>query len=370
MGIPDPARTVDPGVSDHLFSDFASRGVTLRNRVVVSPMCEYSSVDGFANDWHMVHLGSFARGGAGLVCVEASAVEPIGRISAQDHGIYYDDHIAFLKRITTFIHGQGAVAGIQIAHAGRKASRTRPWEGDGDLINAKGGWEVVGPSPIEFGEGYRRPRELSVTELQGIVQKFADAARRAHSAGFKWLELHGAHGYLIHNFLSPLSNKRSDQYGGSFENRTRFFREIVEAVKGSWPNDLPLAARISATDYTVGGWTIEDSVQLAKALKTQGVDLIDCSSGGNVKDAKIQVGANYQVPFAEAVRRGANIATATVGMITEAMQADAIVRSGQADLVLLAREFLRDPQWTFRAAKTLHKMDRAQVPPQYLRSVN
>ncbi len=354
----------------HLFDELKVKSITLRNRIGVSPMCQYSSRDGHAQDWHLVHLGAFARGGAGLVIMEATGVEAAGRISAHDNGLYSDEHVPFLKRITDFIHGQGSVAGIQLAHAGRKASRTRPWEGDADLPNAQGGWDVVGPSAIPFAEGYRTPLELSENEIHGLVQKFADAAKRAHAAGFKWLELHGAHGYLIHNFLSPLSNQRKDKYGGSFENRTRFFKEITESVNGVWPKDLPLTVRFSCTDYMPGGWNVEESVLLARELKKLGVDLVDCSSGGNAKEAKIAVGANYQVPFAAQIRREAEIATAAVGMITEPMQADAIVRTGQADLVLLAREMLRDPQWAFRAAKALHKMDRAQVPPQYLRSVS
>jgi 2,4-dienoyl-CoA reductase-like NADH-dependent reductase (Old Yellow Enzyme family) len=354
----------------HLFDELKIKSVTLRNRIGVSPMCQYSSKEGFANDWHLVHLGSFARGGVGLVIMEASAVEPIGRITPQDHGIWSDEHVSFLRRITEFIHEQGAVAGIQLAHAGRKASRTRPWEGDSHLPKEKGGWEVVGPSALSFGEGYQTPHELSETEIKKIVNHFSDSAKRALSAGFKWLELHGAHGYLIHSFLSPLSNQRKDSYGGSFSNRTRFLKEIVDAVKKVWPSTLPLTVRFSCSDYTPGGWTIEDSVALAKELKILEVDLIDCSSGGNVMGAKIAVGANYQVPFAETIRKEALIATAAVGMITEPMQADAIIRSGQADVVLLAREFLRDPQWTFRAAKTLHQMPKAQIPAQYLRSVN
>lgn len=353
----------------HLFDEFTIKSVTLRNRIGVSPMCQYSSEEGFANDWHLVHLGSFARGGAGLVIMEATAVEPVGRITPQDHGLWSDDHLTFLRRIPAFIHGQGAVAGIQLAHAGRKASRTRPWEGDAHLPDEKGGWDVVGPSAIPYGEGYRTPIELGDAGIQSIVDKFGAAARRAKAAGFRWLELHAAHGYLLHNFLSPVSNRRGDRYGGSLANRARLLSEIVESVKGEWPSDLPLTVRFSCTDYVAEGWTVDDSVALAKMLKPLGVDLVDCSSGGNVSGVKIAVGANYQVPFAEKIRREAGIPTAAVGMITEAMQADAIVRSGQADVVLLAREMLRDPQWTFRAAKTLHQLPKAQVPPQYLRSI-
>lgn len=331
-------------------------------------MCQYSSLDGFANDWHLVHLGSFSSGGPALVMMEASAVEPIGRISMYDHGLWKDEHLAFLKKITGFILSQGAIPAIQIAHAGRKASRTRPWEGDGDLENDKGGWEVVGPSPIAFADGYRTPRELEVTEIHQLVEKFAACAKRALVAGFQLLEIHGAHGYLIHNFLSPLSNHRKDKYGGSFENRTRILLEIAEAVRGIWPAELPLFTRLSCSDWTAGGWTIEDSIRVARELRSLGVDLIDCSSGGNVK-AKIPVGPGYQVAFAEAIRREAGIPTAAVGMITEPKQADEIIREGKADLVLLAREMLRDPHWAFRAGKALSQADRLQVPHQYLRSI-
>jgi 2,4-dienoyl-CoA reductase-like NADH-dependent reductase (Old Yellow Enzyme family) len=331
-------------------------------------MCQYSSTDGFANDWHLVHLGAFARGGVGLVIMEATAVEPEGRISAFDQGIWKDEHIAPLKRVTDFILGQGAVAGIQIAHAGRKASRMRPWEGDSDLPRDQGGWQAVGPSALAFSKGYQTPVELGLADIQAVVEKFARAADRAHRAGFRWLEIHAAHGYLIHSFLSPLSNRRQDAYGGLLANRMRLLLEVVEAVQGSWPSDLPLAVRISATDYVEGGWTIKDSVDLARALKTKKVDLIDCSSGGNVADAKITVGANYQVSFAESIRKEAEMLTAAVGMITEPMQADAIVRSGQADMVLLGREMLRDPQWPLRAAQTLRQTAQVRVPPQYDRA--
>ncbi len=353
----------------HLFDEFALKSVTLRNRIGVSPMCQYSSQNGHANDWHLVHLGAFASGGAGLVIFEASAVEAIGRITPADLGIYSDDHVPFLKRIVDFIHSQGAVAGIQIAHAGRKASRARPWDGDTDLSNNKGGWEVVGPSPIPFGDGFQTPHELSTNEIQQTVTSFAAAAKRAQQAGFRWLELHAAHGYLTHSFLSPISNQRRDQYGGSFENRTRLLKEIVDSVHGAWPKNLPLAVRFSCTDYTTGGWTIEETVALSKELRELGVDLIDCSSGGNVKNAQIPVGAGYQVPFAEIIKREAKIPTAAVGLITEPMQADEIVRNGRADLVFLARQMLRDPHWAFTAAKALHQIPRAQVPPQYLRSI-
>lgn len=354
----------------HLFEPFTVRSITFRNRIGVSPMCQYSSEDGFANDWHLVHLGAFARGGAGLVMMEATGVDPAGRITPYDHGLWSAEHVAFLQRITAFLHGQGAVAGIQIAHAGRKASRTRPWEGDADLPNTDGGWEVVGPSPIAFGEGYRTPHELSTTQIKETIGKFVATTRLALAAGFRVLEIHGAHGYLIHSFLSPLSNQRSDEYGGSFQNRIRFLLEIIEAVRAAWPAELPLWARLSCSDWTPSGWTIEDSVKLARELKQRGVDVIDCSSGGNVKAAKIPVGASYQVPFAEAIRRGAEIPTAAVGMITEPMQADDIVRNGRADIVLLARQMLRDPQWAFSAGRVLHQKQRLQIPPQYLRAID
>jgi len=351
----------------NLFDGLTLRSLNLRNRIGVSPMCQYSSLNGFANEWHLVHLGSFSSGGPAVVTMEATAVEPIGRISAYDHGLWKDEHISYLKTITGFIIGQGAIPAIQIAHAGRKASRTRPWEGDGDLTNEKGGWEVVGPSPIAFAEGYRTPRELSVTEIQNLVESFVNCAKRSLQAGFQILEIHGAHGYLIHSFLSPLSNHRKDNYGGSLANRSRILIEIAEAVRNVWPAELPLFTRLSCSDWVEGGWTIEDSIAVAKELRSIGVDLIDCSSGGNVK-TKIPIKPGYQVAFAEAIRREAGIPTAAVGLITEAKQADEIIRDGKADLVLLAREMLRDPHWTFRAAKALHLEDRLHVPSQYLRS--
>lgn len=353
----------------NLFDEFKIKSVTLRNRIGVSPMCQYSSENGFANDWHLVHLGSFARGGAGLVIMEATAVEPEGRISAGDNGIWSDEHIPTLRRITDFIHGQGSVAGLQIAHAGRKASRTRPWEGDADLVDAQGGWEVGGPSALAFNTGYRTPKALSVDEIHSVVEKFGAAAARARRAGFRWLEIHAAHGYLIHSFLSPLSNQRTDSYGGSFENRSRLLQEVTAAVQANWPSDLPLTLRISCSDYHADGWSLADSVALAKDLKTRGIDLVDCSSGGNVAGVKIPVGPGYQVGFAEAIRREAGIPTAAVGLITEAAQANAIVEKGQADLVLLARQFLRDSHWPIHAAQSLNQKDRIRIPPQYLRSV-
>lgn len=352
----------------HLFEPFTLRGVTLRNRVGVSPMCQYSSTDGFANDWHMVHLGARAAGGAGLVIMEATAVEARGRITPADNGIWSDAHIPALAPITRFITSQGAVPGIQIAHAGRKASRARPWDGDGSVTEAQGGWTPVAPSALPFADGWRVPHALTVEEIKGVVRAFADAARRAREAGFRWLEIHAAHGYLLHSFLSPLGNERTDAYGGSGDNRTRILLEVVAATRQVWGEDLPLTVRISASDWVEGGWSIDDSVALARNLKAAGVDLIDCSSGGIVANAKIAVGANYQVPFAEAVKKGAGIPTAAVGMITDPMQADAIIRMGQADVVLLAREMLRNPNWALHAARAVHQAKGLPPPVQYGRA--
>ena len=352
----------------HLFDPLIIRGVTLRNRIGVSPMCQYSAQDGFANDWHLVHLGSRAAGGAGLVIAEAAGVEARGRISPQDLGIWADDHIEMLGRITRFIHMQGATPAIQLAHAGRKASTARPWEGGGAVAADQGGWQPVGASAIPFAESYLTPTELSTAAAGKIVNAFAAAAIRADAAGFDVIELHAAHGYLLHSFLSPLSNQRTDRYGGSFENRIRLLVETAEATRAVWPDAKPLFVRISCTDWADGGWTIEESVELARKLKDVGVDLIDCSSGGSSPLAKIPVGAGYQTPFAERIRREANISTAAVGMITQPMQADEIVRNGRADLVLLARELLRNPHWPIHAAQVLHKLDQASIPPQYGRA--
>ena len=350
----------------HLFDRLTIRDVTLRNRVVVSPMCQYSSTDGFATDWHLVHLGSRAVGGAAAVFTEATAVLAEGRISAVDLGIWKDDHIAQLARIATFVSEQGAAPGIQLAHAGRKASVKRPWEGGGAVADSDGGWTPVAPSPIPFDEKYRMPAELDEKGIRSVVEGFAAAARRALKAGFQIVEIHGAHGYLIHEFLSPLSNRRTDGYGGSFENRTRLAREVVTAVRKVWPAELPLFMRISSTDWVEGGWDAEQSVELAKQLAPLGVDLIDCSSGGNIASAKIPVGPGYQLPFAEKIKREAGIMSGAVGMITSATQADAIVREGKADLVLMAREFLRQPYWPMRAAQELGK--ELAWPAQYLRA--
>ena len=353
----------------HLFDSLTVKSVTLRNRIGVSPMCMYSSDDGMMNDWHLVHLGARASGGAGLVIAEATAVSPEGRITPGDAGIWDDRHIEPIARITRFIKSQGAVPGIQLAHAGRKAGAARPWEGGAHLSDAAGGWTPVGPSAIAFGsELNKTPHELSVDEIAGLQNKFVAAAKRARAAGVEWLELHGAHGYLGHEFLSPISNHRTDRYGGSFENRIRFLLELVQAVRAAWPETLPLAVRLSCTDWIEGGWTIDESIELARRLKAESVDLVDCSSGGTSASAKVPVGAGYQVPFAERIRREVGIATSAVGMITDPMQADQIIRNGQADLVLLARELLRDPNWPLRAARALHVKPSPVPPVQYARA--
>ena len=349
-----------------LFSPITMRNITLRNRIVVSPMCQYSCTDGFANDWHLVHLGSRAVGGAGLVIMEATAVTADGCISPGDHGLWKDEHISMLKRITSFIKAHGAVAGIQLAHAGRKASFSRPWEGDTMIAAAHGGWQNVAPSAVPFHIGDAPPLALNKTQIDIITQSFVNAAKRAVEAGFEVVEIHAAHGYLIHEFLSPLANFREDEYGGRFENRVRLLLEIVQAVRNVWPQTLPLWVRISATDWKDGGWTGEDSVRLAIQLKSLGVDLVDCSTGGIVPDVKLPVGPGYQVPYAEQVKRDASIATGAVGMITEAQQAEMILQKAQADVVLLARQLLRDPYWPLHAAMILDaKMD---GPVQYGRA--
>jgi 2,4-dienoyl-CoA reductase-like NADH-dependent reductase (Old Yellow Enzyme family) len=350
----------------HLFEPLTVRGVTLRNRIGVSPMCQYSSIDGHATDWHLVHLGSRAVGGAALVIVEATAVEPRGRISPQDLGIWDDRHVEMLARIAAFARAHGAVPGIQLAHAGRKASRNRPWEPERAIPPADGGWRIIGPSAIAFKEGWQVPDALTRDGIAKIQGAFEAATRRALDAGFQWIELHGAHGYLCHSFYSPASNVRDDEYGGAFDARTRFTVETVAAIRRVWPERLPLAVRLSSTDWVDDGWTVEDTVALARRLAREGVDLVDCSSGGNVASARIPTGPGYQVPFAERVRRDAGILTATVGLISAATHADAIVRNGQADLVLLAREELRDPYWPLRAAQLLRQD--VQVPAQYLRA--
>jgi 2,4-dienoyl-CoA reductase-like NADH-dependent reductase (Old Yellow Enzyme family) len=350
----------------HLFDPFTLRGLTLGNRILVSPMCQYSSVDGFANDWHLIHLGSRAVGGAALVFTEAAAVTADGRISPQDLGLWHDAHAGMLERIVRFIKVEGSAAGIQLAHAGRKASTRRPWEGRGAVSTEEGGWQPVGPTSDAFADDYPAPRALPLAEIPYVVDAFRAAAVRALAAGFDVVEIHAAHGYLIHEFLSPLSNTRTDAYGGSFGNRIRLCIETVEAVRRAWPEDKPLFIRISSTDWVEGGWDIEQAIELARRLGEHGVDLVDCSSGGNVAHAAIPAAPGYQVRFAERIRREAHIATGAVGLITEPAQADAIVRQEQADCVLLARELLRDPYWPLQAARVLgHPV---QWPAQYLRA--
>jgi 2,4-dienoyl-CoA reductase-like NADH-dependent reductase (Old Yellow Enzyme family) len=354
-------------MANTLFSPLTLRSITLKNRIAVSPMCEYSSIDGFANDWHLVHLGSRAVGGAALVFTEAAAVTAQGRISPEDLGIWKDAHIEPLARITRFIAEQGSVPGIQLAHAGRKASTSAPWKGGKPISPAEGGWTpIVAPSAIPFDDGYQTPVALDLVGIQDNISAFASAARRSLAAGFQVIEIHAAHGYLINGFLSPLSNTRTDAYGGSFENRTRFLREIVASVRSEWPDYLPLFVRISATDWVEGGWTVEDSVELARMLQPLGVDLFDCSSGGNVPKVRIPLGPGYQVPLAERVRCETGMPTGAVGMITTPKQADDVVRESKADIVLLAREELRDPYFPLHAAKALG----AEIawPNQYLRA--
>lgn len=328
-------------------------------------MCEYASEDGFANDWHLVHLGSRAVGGAALVFTEATAVSAEGRISPQDLGIYQDAHVEMLQRIVRFVHSQGSAAGMQLAHAGRKGSTQRPWDGHSAVVPEEGGWIPVAPTSEPFSDTYPVPRPLTPSEIAASVSAFRDAAIRADDAGFDVIELHGAHGYLIHEFLSPLTNTRTDQYGGSFDNRIRFCLEVVDAVREVWPERSPVWLRISATDWVPGGWDVPEAVELARRAGERGVDLIDCSSGGLVTNQKITIGPGYQVPFAERIRREAGIATGAVGLITTATQADDIIRNGQADCVLLAREMLRDPYFPLHAAQELGV--KLPWPAQYLR---
>ncbi len=328
-------------------------------------MCQYSSRDGFANDWHLVHLGSRAVGGAGLVFVEATAVSPEGRITPADMGLWKDDHVENLRRIVDFVHSQGCRIGIQLAHAGRKAGMRKPWESVSPAPAEEGGWSnVVAPSAVAFAENYLVPTELDGAGMAKIVADFGRASQRAAQAGFDVIEIHAAHGYLLHEFLSPLSNFRRDEYGGAFENRTRMIGDVVRKVRNSWAG--PLFVRISATDWVEGGWDIGESVELARLLKEEDVDLIDVSSGGLAFQARIPAGPGYQIPFAARIRREACIPTAAVGMITDAAQADRIVRNGDADLVLLAREMLRDPYWPLHSAARLG--NRASWPVQYLRA--
>ncbi|HLX97146.1 MAG TPA: NADH:flavin oxidoreductase/NADH oxidase [Roseiarcus sp.] len=350
----------------HLFSKLRMRDVDFPNRIGVSPMCQYSSIDGYANDWHLAHLGARAAGGAALVFTEAAAVTPQGRISPQDLGAWSERHFEPLERIARFIDSQGARAGIQLAHAGRKGSTYRPGDGRGAVPETAGGWRPVAPSAVAFSDSYAKPEELTVDGLKSLQTAFAIAAERAVAAGFSVIEIHAAHGYLIHEFLSPLSNRRADAYGGSFDNRTRFLRECVAAVRRALPERCPLFVRISSTDWVEGGWDVDQSVELARLLLALGVDVIDCSSGGNVEKADIPIGPGYQTPFAERIRREANIATAAVGMITAPAQADQIIRNDEADMVLLAREILRDPYWPLRAAQELGLV--TPWPRQYLRA--
>jgi 2,4-dienoyl-CoA reductase-like NADH-dependent reductase (Old Yellow Enzyme family) len=348
-----------------LFSSLVIKNLTLKNRIVTSPMCQYSSIDGFTNDWHLVHLGTRAVGGAGLIFTEATAVSPEGRISPADAGLWKDEHIDGLRRIVSFIHLHGAISGIQLAHAGRKASCALPQNGGKQLDENHGGWNTVAPSPISFYVGDRTPDHLDKEGIRKVISDFKNAAARALVAGFKVIEIHGAHGYLIHEFLSPLSNKRTDEYGGSFENRIRLLLDIIDAVKSVWPEENPLFVRISSTDWTEGGWTLEESVNLAYILKDRGIDLVDCSSGGNVHNAQIPVSPGYQVPFSEALRK-TGILTGAVGFITTAIQAESILQEEKADLVFLARELLRNPYFPLRAARELGV--EVTWPVQYLRS--
>ena len=351
-----------------LFERLKLREIEFRNRIWVSPMCQYSSEDGMPNDWHLVHLGSRAVGGAGLVIMEATAVSPEGRISPSDAGIWNDEQAEAYQRITAFIKSQGAVAGIQIAHAGRKASTAEPWNGGKIVDEGYGGWETVAPSAVAFADDYPQPRAMSKANIAQAIEDFVAAAKRSVDAGFEVIEIHAAHGYLFHEFLSPLSNERTDEYGGTLENRMRFPLETARRVRAAIPENLPVFVRISATDWTAGGWDLEQSVEFCRQLKEIGIDLIDVSTGGNVPDAAIPVAPGYQVPFAAEIRRRVGIATAAVGMITEPHQAEEILRKGESDAVLVARGFLRDPYFPFRAAKELG--GEVDVPKQYGRAID
>ncbi|MET0343821.1 MAG: NADH:flavin oxidoreductase/NADH oxidase [Polyangiales bacterium] len=351
----------------HLFDPLTLRSVRFRNRVGVAPMCQYSAgTDGIATDWHLAHLGARAVGGAGLVIAEATAVEARGRISPADLGIWDDAQVPQLARIAAFIEQHGAVSGIQIAHAGRKAGTAPPFAGGRPLDDAEGGWNAVGASAIPFSPRHRTPEVLTPAEIGALRSAWVDAAVRARSAGFRFLELHAAHGYLLHSFLSPLSNERDDDYGGAFENRARFLLEVVRDVREVWPTDRVLAVRISSTDWVDGGWTDRDTVALAKLLEREGIDVLDCSSGGSVPTAVVPTTPGYQIGFAEAVKRGTNLHTAAVGLITTPTQANEVITTEQADLVLLGRELLRNPHWPLGAAKLLGK--EVPVPPQYARA--
>lgn len=350
-----------------LFEPLTLRGITLRNRIGVSPMCQYSSADGFATDWHVVHLGQFAVGGAALVLTEATAIVPEGRISPHDLGLWKDEHVEMLLRIGRFVRAQGAVWGAQLAHAGRKASTARPWFGGGPVDVNDGGWSpIVAPSAIAFDAGYQTPAELDDAGIRRVVDGFCDAAKRALAAEMQIVEVHAAHGYLLHQFMSPLSNTRTDRYGGTFENRVRLAREVVAAIRSVWPEELPVAVRITGTDWRDDGWTPDDAAAAAKLLREDGADLIDVSSGGVVPKVRIPIGPGYQVHLAEHVRKVSGAATASVGLITDSHQADSIIRSGQADMVFLARELLRDPHFPLRAARELKQ--EIAWPKQYERA--
>lgn len=355
-------------MTDHLFSPLRQRGVTLRNRIVVSPMCQYMAEDGRATDWHLAHLGARAMGGAGAVIAEATSVLPEGRISPTDLGLWNDDQVEPLARVMRFVAGQGAVPGVQLAHAGRKASTAAPWHGGGPLAAGAGGWpeRVVGPSAVPFSPAHPVPVPLDEAAIGAVMTAFAAAARRAAAAGALICEVHAAHGYLLHQFLSPLSNRRTDGWGGTFAGRTRLLLQTVAAVREAWPADRPLWVRLSATDWMDEGWMLEESIALARKLKSLGVDLVDCSSGGSSPDARIPVGPGFQVPFADEIRRGAGVATGAVGLITQPDQADAIIRGGLADVVLMGRELLRRPQWPIEAAAALGQP--APVPAPYARA--
>jgi len=352
-----------------LFDPLVLRGLHLPNRIAVSPMCQYSADDGLANDWHLVHLGGRAAGGAGLVLTEATAVEARGRISPRDLGLWRDDHVDALRRVTGFAHGLGSRIGVQLAHAGRKASTWHPWaEGRGAVAEDEGGWPVVGPTAEPFAPNYPVPAALAVDDLPGIVGAFETAAGRALDAGFDVVEIHGAHGYLLHSFLTPLVNTRTDAYGGDFDGRTRLLREVTAAVRRAWPEDRALFVRLSASDWLPGGWSGDDTVRLARILGELGADLVDCSSGGAVPGVEVPVAPNYQVPFARRVRAESGVAAGAVGLITRPEQAQAILERAEADLVLLGRAMLREPSWPQRAARALGHDARALFPPQYLRA--
>ena len=353
-------------MSSKLFSPLQIKNTTFKNRIVISPMCQYSATDGFANDWHLVHLGSRASGGAGLIIQEATAVSPEGRISPGDLGLWKDEQIEKMQVINRFVISQNSIPGIQLAHAGRKASAAAPWEGGRKLDETQGGWDTVAPSAVAYHDNEKTPIALDKSGIEKVISDFKATAKRAVQAGFQVLEIHGAHGYLLHQFLSPLSNFRTDEYGGSFENRIRLTLDIVEAVQSEWPQNLPLFVRISATDWAEDGWNIEESVQLSKILKEKGVDLIDVSSGGLVSHQQIPLGPNYQVPFAERIKKETAIMTGAVGLITASDQAEEIIASGKADLVLFARESLRNPNLGLKFAEELQTD--VQWPKQYERA--